>query len=278
MSRAHELALARMLAAYETRWRDTDVDVDTDVVDSRKVAQHVRAMRATLDGLVGTCDEAVRATYAERIARVETMATARGAMATTTTTAATTTTGGVGRRGDAKGDEGADASGGALRHRRAFAANGGANGVHRTSTGGGVGIAAAGPSANGRGGARSARDEEELEKQRAIREGLTDEMSALASGLKANALAMEKGLERSTKALEDVESKLERNVQGVKTSVKRQTAAYGANRRGSCWTWIILFVVGILFAWTYVVIKVSSDKTKISRAAAAAAAAAAARH
>jgi len=123
---------------------------------------------------------------------------------------------------------------------------------------------------NGSGDAKSARltgkEREMLDEHVAIRDGLTEEMSALASGLKRNALALERGLARSNQVLDDVEQKLERNVLGVKASVKRQTRAYGANRRGSCWTMIILFLVGVVFAWTYVVIKFSNDKIKASRA------------
>lgn len=106
-------------------------------------------------------------------------------------------------------------------------------------------------------------DEGELRRQRAIQEGLTDELTELASGLKANALALERGLGRSTAVLEDIETRLERNVAGARQTTRRQTAAYRANRRGSCWTWMILAFVGVLFAWTYVAIKLSSDRTKI---------------
>lgn len=105
-------------------------------------------------------------------------------------------------------------------------------------------------------------DEAELRRQRAIQEGLTDEMSELATGLKRNAVALEQGLQSSSKALENVESRLERNVADVKSSVRRQTDVYRANKRGSCWTWIIFAIVGILFAWTYMVIKMTTDKTK----------------
>lgn len=253
MSRAHELALARMLAAYETPRAATATH------DARKVTQHVHAMRAMLDSLGASCDDAARALYAERIARVEevAMASADAAAATTSTTS-----------GGGGGNESDDADGGALlRQRRALATNTASGGANRTSMSVSTSktMMTHRSASSGRVVQRSARDEEELEKQRLIQEGLTDEMASLASGLKANALAMEKGLERSTKALEDVETKLERNVQRVKSTVKRQTAAYGANRRGSCWTWVILFVVGILFAWTYVVIKMSSDKIKQSR-------------
>ena len=256
MSRAHELALARMLAAYETPRAAT---ATTATHNARKVTQHVHAMRAMLDSLGTSCDDAARELYAERIARVEELAMASAAAAAVTTS--TTSGGGGGNESDA-------ADGGALlRQRRAFATNATTGAANRNSMGVSTSttIMTPPPGSSGRAVQRSARDEEELEKQRMIREGLTDEMASLASGLKANALAMEKGLERSTKALEDVETKLERNVQGVKSTVKRQTAAYGANRRGSCWTWIILFVVGILFAWTYIVIKMSSDKIKKSR-------------
>jgi hypothetical protein len=256
MSRAHELALARMLAAYETPRAAT---ATTAPHNARKVTQHVHAMRAMLDSLGTSCDDAARELYAERIARVEELAMASAAAAAVTTS--TTSGGGGGNESDA-------ADGGALlRQRRAFATNATTGAANRNSMAVSTSttIMTPPPGSSGRAVQRSARDEEELEKQRVIREGLTDEMASLASGLKANALAMEKGLERSTKALEDVETKLERNVQGVKSTVKRQTAAYGANRRGSCWTWIILFVVGILFAWTYIVIKMSSDKIKKSR-------------
>ena len=256
MSRAHEIALARMLAAYETPRAAT---ATTAPHNARKVTQHVHAMRAMLDSLGTSCDDAARELYAERIARVEELAMASAAAAAVTTS--TTSGGGGGNESDA-------ADGGALlRQRRAFATNATTGAANRNSMAVSTSttIMTPPPGSSGRAVQRSARDEEELEKQRVIREGLTDEMASLASGLKANALAMEKGLERSTKALEDVETKLERNVQGVKSTVKRQTAAYGANRRGSCWTWIILFVVGILFAWTYIVIKMSSDKIKKSR-------------
>ena len=79
MSRAHELALARMLAAYETPRAATATH------DARKVTQHVHAMRAMLDSLGASCDDAARALYAERIARVEevAMASADAAAATT---------------------------------------------------------------------------------------------------------------------------------------------------------------------------------------------------
>ena len=256
MSRAHELALARMLAAYETPRAAT---ATTAPHNARKVTQHVHAMRAMLDSLGTSCDDAARELYAERIARVEEFAMASAAAAAVTTS--TTSGGGGGNESDA-------ADGGALlRQRRAFATNATTGAANRNSMAVSTSttIMTPPPGSSGRAVQRSARDEEELEKQRLIQEGLTDEMASLASGLKANALAMEKELERSTKALEDVETKLERNVQGVKSTVKRQTAAYGANRRGSCWTWIILFVVGILFAWTYIVIKMSSDKIKKSR-------------
>ena len=108
----------------------------------------------------------------------------------------------------------------------------------------------------------TASDEVELRRQRAIQEGLTDEMSELASGLRANALALERGLGRSSAALTEVESRLERNVDVARASARRQTKAYRENGRGSCWTWIVLALVGVLFAWTYVVIKMSSVRVR----------------
>ena len=108
----------------------------------------------------------------------------------------------------------------------------------------------------------TASNEIELRRQRAIQEGLTDEMSELASGLRANALALERGLGRSSAALTEVESRLERNVDVARASARRQTKAYRENGRGSCWTWIVLALVGVLFAWTYVVIKMSSVRVR----------------
>ena len=108
----------------------------------------------------------------------------------------------------------------------------------------------------------TASEEIELRRQRAIQEGLTDEMSELASGLRANALALERGLGRSSAALTEVEARLERNVDVARASAWRQTKAYRENGRGSCWTWIVLALVGVLFAWTYVVIKMSSVRVR----------------
>lgn len=100
-----------------------------------------------------------------------------------------------------------------------------------------------------------------LKQQQHLQEGLTDELVELAAGIKANNLAMEGSLKESARALDHVEGRLEKNLGAAKTAVGRQSALYKLNASGSCWTWIILFVVGVVFAWMYLFIKFTSDRT-----------------
>ena len=250
-----EFHLARLLAACERRAREGG----GDAMDARKRTQRLDALDAALASAREGLDDARGSTYAERISAVR--SSGRGDVAATS--------GEVDGRRDADGgDGGADATTApapaaakrvsatqrtsAREVRAPFIAE---MVVRETDDGG--------PSpSNSNSKTVTASEEIELRRQRAIQEGLTDEMSELASGLRANALALERGLGRSSAALTEVESRLERNVDVARASARRQTKAYRENGRGSCWTWIVLALVGVLFAWTYVVIKMSSVRVR----------------
>ena len=101
-----------------------------------------------------------------------------------------------------------------------------------------------------------------IARQRAAQEELTDEMLELAGGIKANSLAMEASLRESRRELDVVEGSLDRNLAGVKKERSRQKAIYETNRRGGCWTWIVLVLVGVVFTWVVMYMRFTHDRTK----------------
>jgi len=260
-----EFHLARLLAACERRARGEG----GDAIDARKRTQRLDALDAALASAREGLDDARAAAYAVRVSTVR--SSGGGDVAVTSSerdgrdddddaTTTTTTT-------KAARDATRDATHAVAKRvsavqrtsvrdvRAPFVAG---MEVRETDVDG----PSTAPSTKSKSKTVTARDEIELRRQRAIQEGLTDEMSELASGLRANALALERGLGRSSAALAEVESRLERNVDGARASARRQTKVYRENRRGSCWTWIVLALVGVLFAWTYVVIKMSSVRVR----------------
>ena len=261
-TKAKELALLRLISACEARVQAQSDEPTTSSSASpdRKFRQHVDAMREFMRALSthGTMDDdaeerlkgyarrvdALELVYAQRKEKLKEdarVAEKNGNIASTTTTPSSPT-----RRAARTSEGPTGVSGVNLRD-----VDAGTTTTTSTTTKRRAAVKAL-----------TLEDEAELRRQRAIQEGLTDEMSELATGLKRNAVALEQGLQSSNRALENVESRLERNVAGVKSSVKRQTDVYRANKRGSCWTWIIFAIVGILFAWTYMVIKMTTDRTK----------------
>jgi len=260
-----EFHLARLLAACERRARGEG----GDAIDARKRTQRLDALDAALASAREGLDDARAAAYAVRVSTVR--SSGGGDVAVTSSerdgrdddddaTTTTTTT-------KAARDATRDATH-AVAKRVSAAQRTNVRDVRAPFVAGmevretDIDGPSTAPSTKSKSKTVTARDEIELRRQRAIQEGLTDEMSELASGLRANALALERGLGRSSAALAEVESRLERNVDGARASARRQTKVYRENRRGSCWTWIVLALVGVLFAWTYVVIKMSSVRVR----------------
>ena len=251
-----EFHLARLLAACERRAREGG----GDAMDARKRTQRLDALDAALASAREGPDDARGSTYAERISAVR--SSGRGDVAATS--------GEVDGRRDADGDATAAPAPAAAKRVSATQRTSArevrapfiAEMVVRETDDGGPSPSPSNSNSKSHSKTVTAREEIELRRQRAIQEGLTDEMSELASGLRANALALERGLGRSSAALTEVESRLERNVDVARASARRQTKAYRENGRGSCWTWIVLALVGVLFAWTYVVIKMSSVRVR----------------
>ena len=101
-----------------------------------------------------------------------------------------------------------------------------------------------------------------LRRQRDLQEGLTDEMVDLAGSIRANAEAMERSLHQSRRELDQAETNLEKNLRGVKSANERQTKLKKLNRSGMCWTWIVLVIVGFVFAWTFVYVRITRDKVR----------------
>ena len=253
-----EFHLARLLAACERRAREGG----GDAMDARKRTQRLDALDAALASAREGLDDARGSTYAERISAVRSSGRGDGAA----------TSGEVDGRRDADGGADAPTATAPAAAKRVSATQRTsarevrapfiAEMVVRETDDGGPSPSPSNSNSKSHSKTVTASEEIELRRQRAIQEGLTDEMSELASGLRANALALERGLGRSSAALTEVEARLERNVDVARASARRQTKAYRENGRGSCWTWIVLALVGVLFAWTYVVIKMSSVRVR----------------
>ena len=132
-----------------------------------------------------------------------------------------------------------------------------------TSPNANANVVGSSPARRGEGGVKiSQSGDAHLRRQRETQEQLTDEMLELAGGIKANSLAMERSLLDSKRELDAVEGSLDKNLAGVKNGRKRQKAIYETNRKGGCWTWIVLIAVGLVFTWVVLYMRFTHDRTR----------------
>lgn len=99
-----------------------------------------------------------------------------------------------------------------------------------------------------------------LRQHRMTQDHLSDDLVSLAGAIRENAGAMERSLFESRKGLESLESELNRNVTSVKTATYKQKQLKKTFTSFGCWTWVVLFLVGVVFSWTFVFIRITSDK------------------
>lgn len=108
--------------------------------------------------------------------------------------------------------------------------------------------------------------------QRRIQEALTDDMVTLAAGIKANALAMQGAIRDGGATLDQAAELLDRNAADAKKTAGTATTVLAAARRSSWLSWGLLFLVGLVFAWVYLLIKMTAGtagRTASARAASA---------
>ncbi|KAK3283448.1 hypothetical protein CYMTET_8854 [Cymbomonas tetramitiformis] len=101
-----------------------------------------------------------------------------------------------------------------------------------------------------------------MKRQKHLQDQLTDDMVNLASGLKVNCLALEEELRNASKVMDSTERLVEENVLSAKSVKEKATEQYSRASRGTCWMWLILVAVGLIFTWTFMLIRMFSDKLK----------------
>jgi SNARE protein 1 len=104
--------------------------------------------------------------------------------------------------------------------------------------------------------------EASLRRHRLTQDALTDDLVGLAAKMRLNAGAMEKSLLESRKGLASLERDLDANVASTRVANRRQKKLRVAFQSAGCWTWLLLFAVGLVFSWVFVYVRVTSDKIK----------------
>ena len=238
-----------------------------DAVNDAKAHQHVEVMRGLVTEIRAR-DPATADAYAARVDRVASTVVALGDPGSTSSTSSTSR-----HRAAPYVTAAAGAASSSAREWRPYKppapvrrrATGSASSPDpKSSSGVAANTAGGGASRQRREGGVKISDagDAHIARQRAAQEELTDEMLELAGGIKANSLAMEASLRESRRELDVVEGSLDRNLAGVKKERSRQKAIYETNRRGGCWTWIVLVLVGVVFTWVVVYMRFTHDRTK----------------
>ena len=100
--------------------------------------------------------------------------------------------------------------------------------------------------------------EKEVLLHQQLHEDLSEEILEMARGLKQNTVKFKDKLEENAKALDEAEETLETNVAKVKRRNKQANVFYKRNWSTSCYSYIILFWVALVFTLMYVFLKVTS--------------------
>ena len=295
MSRPQEVSLARLLRVYEsktastssaasptsptptpTRAQPAQSDLSTDLAQDEegdpsalpsaapsddwrrggKARQHVEVMRGLVTEIRARDPTAADA-YSKRVDRIHTALQLGNSSQASSSSPAYVTNGGASTsRQEWRPYKPPPA---VVRRRAAAAAS-----AAVTSPNANANVVGSSPSSRrGEGGVKiSQSGDAHLRRQRETQEQLTDEMLELAGGIKANSLAMERSLLDSKRELDAVEGSLDKNLAGVKNERKRQKAIYETNRKGGCWTWIVLIAVGLVFTWVVLYMRFTHDRTR----------------
>jgi hypothetical protein len=261
------------------RAEDADAEVFSDPATAAlKRRQHVDAMRALL-ARVRTANPDAADAYAERVDAVAAWVKARGDGRVAQTKKALASGAehlGGGERDDeasSPAETEADATETAETVETAETMSRGTlsnAGVERRPTIGFVSAPSPRPSrprarARADGGSKltlSDAGEASLRRHRLTQDALTDDLVGLAAKMRLNAGAMEKSLLESRKGLASLERDLDANVASTRVANRRQKKLRAAFQSAGCWTWLLLFAVGLVFSWVFVYVRVTSDKIK----------------
>jgi SNARE protein 1 len=262
------------------RAEDADAEVFSDPATAAlKRRQHVDAMRALL-ARVRTANPDAADAYAERVDAVHAWVKARGDGRVAQTTKALAS-GAEHLGGGERDDEGsspaetdADATETAETVETAETMSRGPSSNARVEGRPTIGLGLSAPSprpsrprarARADGGSKltlSDAGEASLRRHRLTQDALTDDLVGLAAKMRLNAGAMEKSLLESRKGLASLERDLDANVASTRVANRRQKKLRAAFQSAGCWTWLLLFAVGLVFSWVFVYVRVTSDKIK----------------
>lgn len=92
---------------------------------------------------------------------------------------------------------------------------------------------------------------------RDLHDDLSAEVLGMARALKQNALRFRDRLETSAGTLDAAESKVEANVASARARVKQARTFYKRNWRDTCQAYVLLFWVGVAFAFLFVLIRLT---------------------
>jgi SNARE protein 1 len=262
------------------RAEDADAEVFSDPATAAlKRRQHVDAMRALL-ARVRTANPDAADAYAERVDAVHAWVKARGDGRVAQTKKALAS-GAEHLGGGERDDEGsspaetdADATETAETVETAETMSRGPSSNARVEGRPTIGLGLSAPSprpsrprarARADGGSKltlSDAGEASLRRHRLTQDALTDDLVGLAAKMRLNAGAMEKSLLESRKGLASLERDLDANVASTRVANRRQKKLRAAFQSAGCWTWLLLFAVGLVFSWVFVYVRVTSDKIK----------------
>lgn len=262
------------------RAEDADAEVFSDPATAAlKRRQHVDAMRALL-ARVRTANPDAADAYAERVDAVHAWVKARGDGRVAQTKKALASGAehlGGGERDDeasSPAETDADATETAETVETAETMSRGTSSNARVEGRPTIGLGLSAPSprpsrprarARADGGSKltlSDAGEASLRRHRATQDALTDDLVGLAAKMRLNAGAMEKSLLESRKGLASLERDLDANVASTRVANRRQKKLRVAFQSAGCWTWLLLFAVGLVFSWVFVYVRVTSDKIK----------------
>ena len=262
------------------RAEDADAEVFSDPATAAlKRRQHVDAMRALL-ARVRTANPDAADAYAERVDAVHAWVKARGDGRVAQTKKALASGAehlGGGERDDeasSPAETDADATETAETVETAETMSRGPSSNARVEGRPTIGLGLSAPSprpsrvrprARADGGSKltlSDAGEASLRRHRLTQDALTDDLVGLAAKMRLNAGAMEKSLLESRKGLASLERDLDANVASTRVANRRQKKLRVAFQSAGCWTWLLLFAVGLVFSWVFVYVRVTSDKIK----------------
>ncbi|XP_027919487.1 uncharacterized protein LOC114178018 isoform X1 [Vigna unguiculata] len=96
-----------------------------------------------------------------------------------------------------------------------------------------------------------------IEKHRMLQEDLTDEMVVLAKQLKESSLMMSQSLQNTEKILDSTEKAIEDSLASTGRTNVRATAIYSESSKTSCLTWLVMFVMTVVFVMVILLIRVT---------------------